>query len=435
MKKVILLSLFCSLLFSESLDELLEYAKNHSTAILQTKAQVKLAKEAKKASKAQNFGKLDLVGSYTHYNLPRTLAPLTPASILSNPYAVATTKDLFTTGVEYKVTLFSGFSQTKEIELSALQEKIANKMLHLTKEQLAYNIRSLYLNALMLQAKIKAQKNYIEALKQLDAIVAKEVELGKKAKIDRLKVQKEYYNAQSNLTSLQAKFTMTKASLEAVVGKKISQFEPLDFKVTAQTYNQEELFSKAVANNSQIAIEKLHYQKSQKRAQKAKASYYPVVLFDGYYGYNYGNNDSSNKYSGEFNSQDIWQAGVMLRWSIFDFGARDAKVEQAKIASLSSKLALKQKKDELYANITAAVAKIDAALKSYQAKQKEFELAKASEAIESSRYESGVATMNDLLLSKGQKALVESALLESKYNYIIAKFYLEYLLQKGSNHE
>ena len=75
--------------------------------------------------KSQNFGQFGLVASYGHYNLPRTLAPLTPASILSDPYAVPTTQDLFTTGIMYEVPLFTGFAQQRSVEIAVMQKEMA----------------------------------------------------------------------------------------------------------------------------------------------------------------------------------------------------------------------------------------------------------------------------------------------------------------------
>jgi len=117
--------------------------------------------------KSQNFGKIDLVASYGHYNLPRTLAPLTPASIFKDPTAVPTTEDLFATGIMYEVPLFTGFAQQRSVEIAALEKEMAGAAIKLSREQLIYNVKTLYVNILSLQAQEKAQRGYHKALRPI----------------------------------------------------------------------------------------------------------------------------------------------------------------------------------------------------------------------------------------------------------------------------
>jgi len=53
--------------------------------------QTELLQAKKDESQAKKFGEFDVVGSYTHYNLPRTLAPIVPSSLSPNS-SVETTK-------------------------------------------------------------------------------------------------------------------------------------------------------------------------------------------------------------------------------------------------------------------------------------------------------------------------------------------------------
>ena len=146
-----------------------------------------MAQTKREESRVQQYGSLDLIGDYTHYNTPRTLMPLTPALISSgNP--VATTQDLFSTGITYNVPLFTGFAQTRQIEIDDIAKQMSTAKASLTKEQLIYNIRSLYLSVLAQEEIVMAQRSYTHALKKLTKQIAYEVKIGKKAKIDLFKV-------------------------------------------------------------------------------------------------------------------------------------------------------------------------------------------------------------------------------------------------------
>ena len=138
-------------LFAVSLESLIDQAMEYSTVIKKSKAQMELSRMKRQESRADQFGSIDLVGGYTHYNLPRTLAPLTPATIATGAQDVPTTKDLYSAGVTYSVPLFTGFAQTRQVEMDNIATAMAESKLSLTKEQLAYNIASLYLSVLALE--------------------------------------------------------------------------------------------------------------------------------------------------------------------------------------------------------------------------------------------------------------------------------------------
>ena len=76
---------------AQTLDECVELALKNNLELQRKQLDPMLAQSDMEELKSRNYGKLSVVSSYTHYNLPRTLAPLTPASILTDPLAVPTT--------------------------------------------------------------------------------------------------------------------------------------------------------------------------------------------------------------------------------------------------------------------------------------------------------------------------------------------------------
>ena len=107
---------------AQTLDECVALALENNLEFQKQQLDPMLAQSDMAEKKSNNYGKLSVVSSYTHYNLPRTLAPLTPASILTDPMAVPTTEDLFNAGLVYELPLFTGFAQTHSVEISALQQ-------------------------------------------------------------------------------------------------------------------------------------------------------------------------------------------------------------------------------------------------------------------------------------------------------------------------
>ena len=431
MKYILYLLLFTNMTFGQSLHSLIDYALKNSTVIKQSKAQMELSEAQREESHAVQFGSIDLVGSYTHFNLPRTLAPLTPASILSDPTAVPTTTNLFGTGIVYSVPLFTGFAQTRQIEMDSIATQLSQSKLSLTKEQLVYNVASLYLSVLALQEMSYAQQKHVTALRKLRDIIKKEVTFGKKAKIDLLKAENDLYGNISYMEVLKGNIAITKASLASLVGvEHIGEIKSIKVSVKRPNYSINRLVNEA-ASLHKMHIADLNIKKANKGVEKSRASKYPQVSLDSYYGYNYGENDGSNKYPGDFNSQENWQVGVSAKWTVFDFGKSDAATQKAKIAKMQATFEKQQTLLDLRKSLVEAYEKMKQEYANYQGNQKQYILTKTSEKIERVRYKNGVSTINDLLYATSQTHISKAKLIESKYNYQKGKFYMDYLLERG----
>ncbi len=423
--QVILLS--TPMLFGLSIEESVATALNNNPDIKKQELNYKLGDLNLQEHDAKNYGKLTAVASYMHYNLPRTLVPLTPASIFSDPAAVATTEDLFTAGVAYDVALFTGFAQKRTVEIASLQKEMASAQLKLGREQLIYNVKTLYANILSFEAQQDAQNRYIKALESLHASIETEVELGKKSKLEKLKSAAALEMARNQRSQFRSNITILRASLVAVMNvETIDTLDPIDIEI--------QLFTEDNAHNKDLErfkLKSMQIRQSSKNIEKSDASYYPQVGLSGYYGQNFGPNDDSNKYSGDWTNQEVWQAGVNLHWNIYDFGGRSAASQKAKIQALSSKLEDSKTKLEFKRMLVEAKSKIESAIQSHKSVMAQSALTSESEKIEQIRFDNGAADINDLLVAKAQSQLAKSQLIMVGYQHRIAHFYLDYLLEQG----
>jgi len=427
MIRIFYIILFTTSLFSSTLDGLIQYAVKNSTVIKKSQTQIELAQAKREESRAQQYGSLDLVGDYTHYNTPRTLMPLTP-TLISNGDTVATTQNLFTTGITYNVPLFTGFSQTRQIEINDIAKQISTARASLTKEQLIYNIKSLYLSVLAQEEIAMAQRSYTHALKKLTAQIAHEVNIGKKAKIDLLKVQSDLRASQTQQEILVSNIEITKATLSSLVGKNIGSITPLDIKVIEPYYSVNKLYEQ-VSGLTKVELEDMALSKADKRLAQSESAKLPQINFTSYVGKNYG----EDLVSKEWENEQLWQVGVSVKWNLVDFGKRDSSAQQAKIAKMEAIFNKEQTLLDLRKLLTQGVEKIKQSYAEYLGNSAELRLLEKSEGIEKVRYENDASTLNDLLLAKGKKQLASAKLIESKYNYKKSIYYLDYLLERGTN--
>ena len=406
-----------------SLSELIESGLQHNSVIKKSNLDIRMMEAKKAENQAKRFGELDVVGSYTHYNLPRTLAPIVP-SALSPSSSVNTTQDLFSSGVQYSLPLFTGGALEEQVKIDSIAQQMSQSKKRLSREELIYNIRSLYLSTLSLQELLKAQKQYVKALEDLKEKIGYGVELGKKAKIDLLKANNNLVQAIGDEAKTQSSLTMLKSNLMAITHYgQIDKLDPLEVEPTAQNSSLEQ---ENLEELERFKLQDLEIEKGSKLIKKVEASKKPQVALNAYAGHNYDFDQID-----PVEEEKLWQIAINVKLNVFDFGATSARVQQAKIAKLQA-LVQKEATDEGFQKLFAkAKNEIEGSYANYKITSSQYDLLKESQYIEEARYDAGVATLNDLLLAKSKTQLAYVQVIQSKYAYQNGMFYLDYLLERG----
>ncbi len=448
MRPLFLLALTFISIQAMTLEESVNYVLENNNALKQADMSVERSKNNREGKKAQNFGRVDIIASYDHYNLSRTLAPLTPMSIVGSPdgaYKIPTTQDLFSAGIAYNVVLFNGFAQQNSYKISDLQYQNAAIRSKLGREELIYNVRNLYISLLALQEQLQAQQLYTESEYQLFERIKKEREVGTKSKLDLLRAQNSLEASRSMEQTMSANIEILKASLSALMGNRVfDQSEPIAINI--ETQKSEVLHDVDLTSLDRYQASELNVKANARKREQSKAAYYPVIDFGAYYGQNFGPNDTSNTVpvtstastagqtlieEGDWNSEAIWQVGVHLKWNILDFGATTSKNEESKLAYLQSKLESDNVQIELRKNVITAENKIKLAIAQFNSLASQYELLSETEKIEQIRYDNNALTLTDLLATRSKKSLAYAQMISAKYEYQKATYYLDYLLEKG----
>ncbi len=440
-------SIFTSL-GAMSLDETISYAIEHNNKIKQSDISIERSKSIKDQRHSQKFGRLDALASYDYYNNARTLAPLTPMSIVGSPdgaYTIPTTQNMFSVGIAYNVVLFDGFSQRNSYKIADLQYKSAAIKNNLSREELIYNVRNIYISLLASQEQLEAQKLYTVSQKRLLIRIIKELELGSKSKLDYLKAQSSVVASESQVSSIEANIAILKATLNSMLGDKtFDKTEPLDISIDEELsfhYEADSIYSLERYKASELNV-----QASQRKKNKAKSTYYPRIDFSAYYGQNFGPNDTTNTVpivstaptagqtlidEGEWNNEANYQVGVHLKWNILDFGQTSALNEEAELSYLQSKLERNGVAIELRKNFIIAQNKIKLAKAEYNNSLAQYDLLCETKKMEQVRYDNDALSLTDLLDTSAKKELAYVQMINAKYSYQKANYYLDYLLEKG----
>jgi outer membrane protein TolC len=449
MQYLSLFLLFGVCLKAMTLQESISYALKHNNDLKSQNLSIDMSKSIRDSKKATKYGRVDMIASYDHYNNARTLSPLTPMAIVGSPdgaYKIPATNDMFSVGVAYNVTLFDGFAQRSAYEISDLQYQSSAIKTHLGREEVIYNVKNIYLSILALEELLEAQKIYTEAQKSFSQKIQKEFELGSKSKLDFLKTQTSVEASRFKEESLKSNISILKATLSALMGsKKFDKTEPIDILVVKESF-LDGISKKEIISLDRYKATQINIRASEKKRKQVKSTYYPHIDFSAYYGQNFGPNDTKNTVpptnsaatagqtlidEGDWNHEANWQVGLHLKYNIFDFGQKSALNEEARIGILKAKLQSNGVEIELRKNIITAQNKIKLAIAQYNNAYKQYELLNETLKIEQVSYDNGASSLTDLLDTRAKKELSYAQVIDAKYNYQKAKYYLDYLLEKG----
>jgi len=418
---LILLSLYFNL-SALTLEEAEEKARNENKDILIQKSIKEIQKTNHQSIKAKNYGSFDLISSYTKYDSARTLKPLAPPISSST----ATSRGITNIGASYTVVLFNGFNDIKEIEISKIQNEIQETLLTLTLNQILYNVRAIYLDILSLKKQKDAKEEYKKALNILKNNITKEVNLGKRAKVEELKVDASLQDTITQINILESNINILKSSLAVLINKE-EDFELSDIsgereaKVENKLLGKNSYFDK-IAKLSAYKISEFNYQKATNEYKKSKSSYYPKIT---------ANTQYLKVYSNDGDDDKIWQAGLSLYWNIFDFGKTSSFVQKAKIVQNQASFELEKSKLELKQKIIEAISKIEQNSDLYLGASKEFLFTSESEKIEKIRYEQEAIDIYTYLYAKSSNAIVKSKKILAKYNLLKSYYYFDYILEES----
>ncbi len=120
-----------------------------------------------------------------------------------------------------------------------------------------------------------------------------------------------------------------------------------------------------------------------------------------------------------------WSLGLSLSYPIFNNFQREAGMVQADANLVSSQAKLRDARLALDANLTQALAALDAAGQQIDVSRIQVAAAEENLRMQRTRYQLGAATIVDMLTAEVSTNQAEVALVQARYNYLIARAQLE----------
>lgn len=377
-----------------SLDRCIEIALAHNPDVAIESWNVSAAGARLDGAKAARWPNITAEGAAQTYNFPQRLI-----QARYNGELGYFDENLFVGGVTFKVPIFTGGRITSDMSAADLVRQSAERKLSRTRDEVIFNVSSVYYSILTQQQIIKSLGSSQKALEENKRVIEQLVILRKAARVDLLRIDVRLANLEQSLIREQNGFATQKRILANLMGVEAPPENlPEEIPVARSTMPKlEDLLDKAYSRRPDYLSVKFEVNAQTKRLDAAKALYFPVVAVQANYGARA--NSIGNQY-------EVYNAGVGVSVPLFDGGLISAKVneERAKLAVLKERL--RKTELQIRTEVETTLLGCQANQKRMEVTQKAIEQAKESLRIEIQKYELGMGSATNVL--DAQAALVQA---------------------------
>lgn len=279
---------------------------------------------------------------------------------------------------------------------------------------------------------INCEKNLVvlnTSMKELKARYEKQKEqfsMRLITKADILKTEYSILELESEITGEETNLDISKKDLKLKLNlPRNEELDVINFEVPNDLLSKIDFkrdLIQALSNSisAKVAEKQVDYAKGEKMA--AKGEFMPQVQAFA----KYGNTRESHHYDNSFDEAE-WRGGVSVSWNIFNFGSGVDQYIQAKNNEEIEEINQKLVQDNIRLTVTKNYKELIRLQQARESKERAVEAAKENFAIDTERYNAGLISTVDYLMSESQwrEAAVD-------YNSAILDYYMAFEIYRSS---
>ncbi len=459
-KRYILLLIITLPLFSGvkhlSLNQAIEILKKDNLELKISRFTEQMSAYEAEATKALNYGKLDLTvtgmrsndaGNVFGFKLQSREAtfgdfgfsdflgplggamqgqPLDPNALLStqpDDLNYPGSRNHFQTKISYMLPLYTGGKLT---EYQHITESLHHMSQYNTTKLLnakIYQVKKAYYDISLVDNYISNLSKIMKNITKLKTIIHSMQTEGYAQEIDLLEVEARKAETRSMYNQAKLNRDLAYQFLSFLLNQNVSSIKKVNEMAKMPRVDLQALLS----NNIDIQKALLGLEISKMAVEAEKGNFRPEVGAFGEYG------SADDVFMNDFFDKDSYTVGVQAKWNLFNGGADKAKLEKAKLNRLmvEDQVRLAKKGIELQVKkLRTEVLSADADVRSYR-KQLDF----AEKVYENyrARYKEGIVSISDVLIKQSKQLEVMLKLLTAKNKRNTKIFELDSILNRGGN--
>lgn len=397
------------------LPDLIKLALKQNPGLSAVRKEVEVADQAILAAKGEHFGRIDVeVSDFTYGadNLPLVMKTLVvEQGKIERDGAGEHNLNLFSFGGNITIPIYTGGRITNQIKLEELGKQLVVNRVSQTRDELIFNVTSVYYNILRVRDFIATAQKSKERLLESQRVIRQRVSVGKAAKVDIFKVNTRLAAVEQLLIRFLNAQQVLHGALEVLLGETVgsSRFAISgDLRAISPTFRQlmalEDAQQHALHRRPELVVVKKEVEMQEKRIRISFAEHLPNISVKGQAQGITG--DASNLFA-------QLSAGIFLSVPLFAGGTIDAKVSQERLRYAKLQHELTQLTLKVTQEVQAAHLQVLEAEQRIAAAQASLEEAKEVLRIEAMKVQEGKSIIENLLDA-------QTAQLEAEQNYAAA---------------
>jgi len=390
------------------------------------------ASQRTKEAMGRHFGELDLVAGYDQFEHARSLIPISeelfgPKGIAGLPWA----QDQRRYGISYEIPLLASGGLHEGLKIAKLSQNATEAVALFTRDEVRYNVRAAYRNALVAEHALEAVRAYRAFLEKDKADADLRVKVGAWAPVDAAKVDFALENAKALEASAEGRVRTAEATLAALMGED----PPADgYELSDETAvpavpaeNPGQLLTQAQSGRQDLVATLRATQIAERKKRLAMEAFGPQLELAGTYLRN-----ESPSVPGELHSHDF---GIYLKIPVFKGFTRIAALQEENANLLAAKQRERAKRLEVATQVVEAESRLTAAQAALKAGEAQRSLGAEVARVEHLKLEQGTGKMEDYLAARAEQLQGETAYWQGLYGLQSAVDYLDFVCARGGEHE
>jgi outer membrane protein len=411
-----------------NLDQCLQAAYENNQTLLQLEEKINSAGYSIEEARSGFYPQFSFDASYTRLgNIPEFQTPAMSFGDIQIP-AVSIksgTENNYNLKLSYQQPLFTWGKIKNGYNISRHGLSLAKETYRLNKQEVKFNVVSLFYNIILARELIKVREESIASLKDHLKTVQDRYDKGYASEFDVLRAKVQLANAQPPLVQAKNLYKTALDNLKNLLG--ISLTDSIDVAgelvYEAIEVNQSQAEDFALKNRSELNQIREQKRISQLSLAIAKAGNKPSVV-----------GAANFLYERPFYSIDEWKTDwnvtLALNIPIFDGFLTRSKVRQAKSDLKQLDVSESQLEDYIRLEITQAISDLNLAQENILSQQENVNQAKEGLRIANVQYQNGVLTNLELLDTEFALTVAETNYLQALSDYTIAKAKFEKAIGK-----
>ncbi len=368
------------------------------------------------AAKAERMPRVDFGSGVTRYRYPTPLTPivLTPPIIVSILELPDFERTIYDAGASFRLPLYRGGRIAGNIRIAAARKALAEENYAASRQDLIFNVTSVYHKILQLQRLLAANDASVAQLEGHLRDVTHLLRAGTVPRLDYMKTEVELAHVRDSRLLARNNLESTFALLRALMGMEeptgeITLVEPPPSGPERRT--EQESMETALRDRPDYRAVAKKITIAEDRIKVARGKWLPDVYGSGQYVKRAGDGTSF---------QEDWVLGLRLTVPVFDGGLIRSEVDREKAGLEKARQEERALRLTIQREVKDAHLGIRHASDRMQVAYKAIESARETLRVERLKYETGAGTSTDVIDARAALLRSESAYYQALYDREIA---------------